>query len=265
MLAPHRLQVSRPLLDLAALATSVWLGSALLFWSGWSASFWARPEQVVLFLLGIGTLRSLVAPIAIPAVEPRVIVAVGVTLYALILSFVTVTHHLPFRTHALGRRRWLAGVATALGAFTLLAVEVRWIIPHFRHEPYAHLGRYAALGQSLGQIVLTVVVHPFRTLGGLLTRGRLVYLVALLAPLGLLLGGRDIVGALPALAENLLSSDPVLYNYRAQYQAFLLPFIFLAAIAGYARLTAWRTSRWARLPLGGGVRVEPRAGVPSGQ
>jgi uncharacterized membrane protein len=393
------------LLDLAALATGVWLGAALLFWSGWSASFWARPEHVVLFLVGLVTLRSFVAPIAIPEVEPRVIVAVGVTLYGIILSFVTVTRHLMFRTHALdlgyyvqvtwnlarghgpyvslpemhawgdhlspimylfvpafrlvpgapvllvgqsvalalgalpvfgiarhrlrdersaagfavlyllnpslhginvrdfhaaalaiplllaaiyfaeigrpwllagavvltlacredaalpviglgawmalGRRRWLAGVATALGAFTLLAVEVRWIIPHFRHEPYAHLGRYAALGQSLGQIVLTVVVHPFRTLGGLLTWGRLVYLVALLAPLGLLplWGGRDIVGALPALAENLLSSDPVLYNYRAQYQAFLLPFLFLAAIAGYARLTARRTSRWPISPL----------------
>jgi uncharacterized membrane protein len=75
--------------------------------------------------------------------------------------------------------------------------------------------------------------------------------VALLAPLGLLplWGGRDIVGALPALAENLLSSDPVLYNYRAQYQAFLLPFLFLAAIAGYARLTARRTSRWPISPL----------------
>jgi len=68
------------LLDLAALATSVWLGAALLFWSGWSASFWARPEHVVLFLVGIVTLRSLVAPIAIPEVEPRIIVAVGVAL-----------------------------------------------------------------------------------------------------------------------------------------------------------------------------------------
>jgi uncharacterized membrane protein len=393
------------LLDAAALATSVWLGAALLFWSGWSASFWARPEHVFLFLIGIVALRLLVAPVSVPELEPRVVVAVGVALYALVLSFVTVTRHLVFRTHALDlgyyvqvtwnlarghgayvslpemhawgdhlspimylfvppfwlapgalvllvgqsvglalgalpvfgiarhrlrnersaaafavlyllnpslhginirdfhaaalaiplllaaiyfaevgrpwllvgavaltlacredaalpaiglgawmaldKRRRLAGVATALGAFTLLAGEIRWIIPHFRHEPYAHLGRYAQLGQSLGEIVLTVVMHPFRTLRGLLTGGRLVYVVALLAPLGLLplLGGRDVVGALPALAENVLSSDPVLFNYRAQYQAFLLPFLFLAAIAGYARLTARQGSRWPVSPL----------------
>jgi hypothetical protein len=56
--------------------------------------------------------------------------------------------------------------------------------------------------------------------------------------------GRDVVGALPALAENVLSSGPVLFNYRAQYQGFLLPLLFLAAIAGYARLTARRAAPW---------------------
>jgi uncharacterized membrane protein len=73
-----------------------------------------------------------------------------------------------------------------------------------------------------------------------------VYLVAMLAPLGFLplLGGWDPVGALPALAQNLLSSDPVLFNHRAQYQAFVLPFLILAAVGGYARLAARRGGRW---------------------
>jgi uncharacterized membrane protein len=147
---------------------------------------------------------------------------------------------------ALSRRRWLAGGAIALGALTLLAVEVRWIIPYFRHEPYSHLGRYAHLGQSLGEIILTIVTRPFRTVGGLLTVRRLVYLLALLAPLGFLplLGARDLLGALPALAQNLLSSDPILYYHRTQYQAFVLPFLVLAAIAGYSGLAARRGGRW---------------------
>ena len=86
---------------------------------------------------------------------------------------------------ALGRRRWLAGGATALGALTLLVVDVRWVIPHFRHEPYVHLWRYRHLGHSLGEIILTTVTHPLRTISGLLTGGRLVYLIAMLAPLAL--------------------------------------------------------------------------------
>jgi hypothetical protein len=33
---------------------------------------------------------------------------------------------------ALSRRPWLAGGAIALGALALLAVEIRWVMPHFR-------------------------------------------------------------------------------------------------------------------------------------
>lgn len=36
---------------------------------------------------------------------------------------------------ALSRHRWLAGGAVALGALTLLAVDVRWIIPIFAMSP----------------------------------------------------------------------------------------------------------------------------------
>jgi uncharacterized membrane protein len=382
------------LLDLTALAAGAWLAGALLFWSGWSASFWGRPEHVFLFLLGIVSLRLLVAPIPVPELEPRRVVAVGMVLYALIFSFVTLTRHLTFRTHALdlgyyvqltwslahghgpyvslpemhawgdhlspivylfvpaswlmpsaaallvgqsmilalgalpvfgiarlrlqderpaaalailylvnpslhginvrdfhaaavaiplllaaiyfaevgrtwlfvvatvltlmcredaalpvmglgawlalGRRRWLAGGATVIGALTVLAIDVRWLIPHFRHEPYVHLWRYRHLGHSLPEIILTTVTHPLRTIGGLLTGARLVYLGAMLAPLGFLplLGGWDLVGILPALAQNLLGSDPTLYNHRTQYQAFVLPFLILATISGYSRFAA---------------------------
>ncbi len=388
------------MLDLAALGAAAWLGGALLFWSGWSRSFWMRPEHAWLFLLGIVSVRLLVAPVAVPALDPRRVLVASVAVYALIFSFVTVTRHLAFRTHALdlgyyvqltwnltrghgprvslpemhawgdhlspimylfvpvfwlapgpvallvgqsvalaagavavfgiarrrlrddrpaaafamlyllnpslhginvrdfhaaalaiplllaalcfaeagrpwlflaatlltlmcredaalpvmglgawlalGRRRWLVGTLIAAGALGLLAVELRWIIPHFRHEPYTHLWRYAGLGHSLGEIAVTAVLHPVQTLGGLLTGGRLTYLVLMLAPFGFLpiLGGWDLVGALPALAENLFSSDPVLYNHRTQYQAFVLPFLVLAAVTGYSRLVARSPERW---------------------
>jgi uncharacterized membrane protein len=90
------------------------------------------------------------------------------------------------------------------------------------------------------------VLHPLRTLATLATADRAVYLAAMLAPLAFLplLGGLDLLGVLPALAQNLLSSDPVLYGFRAQYQAFVLPFLLLAAIAGYARLERRRPGHW---------------------
>lgn len=149
---------------------------------------------------------------------------------------------------ALGRRQRLAGAATAAAAFAVLWADTRWVIPAFRGEPYSHLRRYAAFGGSLLDIMLALLLHPLHVLAQIATRGRLVYALAMLAPLGFLplLGPAELAGALPALAQNLLSRDPILYHHRTQYQAFVLPFLVLAAVAGAARLRARRPERFAK-------------------
>ena len=48
---------------------------------------------------------------------------------------------------------------------------------------------------------------------------------------------------------NLPSIDPALINFRSQYQSFVLPFLMLAAIDGYARIRDWRRAP-ALLALG---------------
>ena len=147
---------------------------------------------------------------------------------------------------ALRHRRWLAGAATAAGAAAVLAVDVAWVIPHFRGEPYSHLWRYQHLGRSLGDIAAAMVLRPLHVLGQVLTPDRLTYLGALLAPLAFLplVAPLDALGALPALAQNLLSRDPILYHHRTQYQAFVLPFLILGAIGGYDRLARRRPGPW---------------------
>ncbi|MBI2526978.1 MAG: DUF2079 domain-containing protein [Candidatus Rokubacteria bacterium] len=146
---------------------------------------------------------------------------------------------------ALARRLWFWGAGMAAGALGILLVEVRWLIPGYRGEAYSHLWRYDHLGRSLPEILSTVLLHPIRTVTRLATLQRLVYLGALVAPLGLLPLAAPLaaVGALPGLAQNLLSRDPVLFHHRTQYQAFVLPFLFVAAVAGYARLAARRPGR----------------------
>src|SRR5439155_23615143 len=69
-----------------------------------------------------------------------------------------------------------------------------------------------------------------------------VYLLVMLLPLGFLplLAPRVLLAVLPRLALNLLTVDPILANFRSQYQAFVLPFLMLAAIEGYARIRDWR-------------------------
>src|SRR5206468_9039038 len=138
-----------------------------------------------------------------------------------------------------------------LGAFALLVVDTRWLIPYFRGEPYPHLGRYAHLGRTVPEIIATLLLHPWRVLAGLLTEKRLVYLGALLAPLVFLplLAPEVLVGLAPPLVENLLGQDPVLFDYRTQYQSFVLPFLFAAAIAGYDRLARRRPGPWPKTVL----------------
>jgi uncharacterized membrane protein len=149
---------------------------------------------------------------------------------------------------ALARRRWVAGGAVAAACVALLWLDMNVVMPHFRGEPYPHLvKRWAYLGDSLSQVVLNFFVEPWRWLRVVLTVDKLIYLLALLAPLGFLplLAPRAAAAALPGLAVNLLSTDPVLFHHRTPYQAFVLPFLLLAAVDGVAVLkhATWRPRR----------------------
>jgi uncharacterized membrane protein len=392
--------IAARLLDWAAVSVTAALGASLLFASP-ALPWWERPEHIFLLLLALISARLWVAPAALPALEPRRVLWVGVTGYSVLFSFVTVTRHFNFQTHALdlgyyvqltwnlarghgayvslpemnawgdhlspimylfvplfwvapgpvplliaqsvilalgavavfaiARRRlederpaaafallylvnpslhginvrdfhaaalaiplllaamcfaearrpwlflasvaltlltredaaipvaglglwlalaggqWIWGGLLAAGAVVWLVVETGYVLTYFRGEPYAHhLARYSHLGRSVTEIVMTVLLHPLTTLGGVLTADRILYLFVMLAPLAALplLAPADLAGALPALAENLLSRDPVIYNPRAQYQAFVIPFLLVAAIGGYARLARRRPGRW---------------------
>jgi uncharacterized membrane protein len=387
------------LLDLAALVCGLAVLSSLAYW-------WWRPEELFLVLLGVLALRLLVAPVPVPRIRPRRVVAIGIVVYAVLDSFITLTRHLTLLTHALdlgyyvqltwnlargagpyvslpemhawgdhfspimylvvplfflappgagvllvfqsvalalgalavfgiaarrlgderpaavfallyllnpslqginvrdfhaaalaiplllasiyfvesgrpwlftasvlltlatredaaipviglglwlalSKRRWLWGAALAAGAFAVLAADTRWLMPYFREAPYPHLGRYAHLGRSVPEIVTAVLLHPFRVLGSLVTAKRLVYLGALFAPLAFLplLASGALAGLAPALFENLLGQDPILFDYRTQYQSFVLPFLFLAAIDGYDRLASRRPGPWPKRVL----------------
>ena len=140
---------------------------------------------------------------------------------------------------ALARRHWALGAAVGAASVLVLLVDLAWVMPYFRGGPYPHLGRYSHLGASVPEILVTLVALPWRWMPVALSLPKVVYLAAMLAPLGFLplLAPRALAAALPGLAMNLLSFDPVLFNYRSQYQSFVVPFLILAAVDGYARLT----------------------------
>jgi uncharacterized membrane protein len=386
------------LLDLAAVLCGLAVLSSLVYW-------WWRPEELFLVFLSVVASRLLVAPLPVPKLRPRRVVAIGVVLYAVVFSFITVTRHLTLQTHALdlgyyvqltwnlargagpwvslpemhawgdhfspimylfvpafwvapgavvlliaqsvglalgalpvfwlaalqlgderpaavfavlylintslhginvrdfhsaalaiplllaaiyfaeserpwlfatsvlltlmtredaaipvvglglwlavSKRHWLRGTVVAACALGLLLGETRWLMPYFRGAPYPHLGRYAHFGRSVPEIMATVLLHPFRVLAGVVTGQRLIYLGLLFAPLAVLplLAPDVLLGLAPSLLENLLGQDTVLFDHRTQYQSFVLPFLFAAAIAGYDRLALRRPGPWPKTVL----------------
>lgn len=149
---------------------------------------------------------------------------------------------------ALARRRRVAGALVAIACVAVLWLDINLLMPHFRGEPYPHLvKRYAYLGSTLPQVLTSIVVRPWRWVPVVATPEKALYLAAMLAPLGFLplLAPRAAAAALPGLAMNLLSTDSFLFSYRTPYQAFVLPFLFLAAVEGFATLRSaeWRPRR----------------------
>jgi uncharacterized membrane protein len=150
------------------------------------------------------------------------------------------------------RRRPWTGATTAVIGLGWLLVTTRWVIPYFRGETYSHLRRWGRLGGSVTEIVVGMLAQPGEVLATLVAFSRLKYLLALLAPWAFLplLGPGALLGTLPTLAANLLSTDPVTFHHRTQYNGYLLPFLALAAIVGVRRLAGWRGERGVRLALG---------------
>ena len=118
------------------------------------------------------------------------------------------------------------------------------IIPHF--YPGAQSNnfwyRYETLGSSPGAAIANLFLHPWLFFATFITIDRVYYLAGLLRSTGFLplLAPEWLLPALPSLAVNLLSTDPLTYSGAYQYNAAIIPFVMLAAIHGTRRLMlAW--------------------------
>ena len=125
------------------------------------------------------------------------------------------------------------------GAFwSFLAFEV--IIPHFYAGVQAnnYWYRYEALGSSPTAIIENLFLHPWLLLTTYVTLDRFYYLASLVRSTGFLslLAPEWLLPALPSLAINLLSTDPLLYSGVYHYNAVIIPFVMLSAIHGTRRL-----------------------------
>jgi uncharacterized membrane protein len=120
--------------------------------------------------------------------------------------------------------------------FALLYYFFPWVRKGVKFMFFAD--RYAYMGESLGQVLLTMITRPWIPIASILNWEKIGYLLELFFPLAFLsLPGISLIfPALPTLMANLLSTFGAMHNTGMRYVAPLIPFIFASAITGLARI-----------------------------
>lgn len=132
------------------------------------------------------------------------------------------------------------GWAVFIGGFlwSFLAFEV--IIPHFfpGQQSNNFWYRYEQLGNTPGQAIVNLLLHPWLIFTTFITLDRIYYLLSLFRSAGFLalLAPEWLIPALPIMAVNFLSTDPATYSGVYHYNAAIIPFVMIAAIHGTRRL-----------------------------
>lgn len=149
----------------------------------------------------------------------------------------------------LGRRR--AGTLIAVFGLVWSAVAIGLVMPHFRTAgaEVALVGRYGEFGDSVGAAVINLIVHPVRSAEILATESRVIFVLALLAPLLFLPLRAPLLAAaaVPDVLINLMSSHPQQQQLAFHYGAVSGPILIAAAIVGLGSLTRSRFRMIARL------------------
>ena len=128
------------------------------------------------------------------------------------------------------KRGLILGVSLALFSVVYLLLVTRVVIPWFRNGEEVHYARYfAKFGDSLGQIVLSMLTKPRLVFDEFVTMTSANYLLALFVPLAFLpflSPGRLLVAA-PILGllclNEIVKSDPF---PRHHFQGPVLPILF---------------------------------------
>jgi uncharacterized membrane protein len=135
-------------------------------------------------------------------------------------------------------RWWLAPMAAGI---TWFAGYYYLLLPYLQNSSEAwYLTFYSQWGRSAGEIARTLLTNPSRVLASVAEPRKLTYAIQMLLPLGFLplLAPGVLFIPSPVVMLNLLSSHPDMATILRHYNSPIIPFVFFAGIAGYARVRA---------------------------
>jgi len=137
------------------------------------------------------------------------------------------------------RDRWKWGVVPIIIGGALFFVLTMYVIPGFRgSDSYVLTTRYRHLGGSVGEILRAVFFNPGKILSMIFHFPHIYYFVSFFGGfLALsLLGGEVLLISTPFFLQHLLSSNWQEHTIFYHYSHALVPFIFLSAVYGLARV-----------------------------
>ncbi|HEY2371490.1 MAG TPA: DUF2079 domain-containing protein [Gaiellaceae bacterium] len=141
--------------------------------------------------------------------------------------------------YAIRKGHRAVGATICVVGLAISAFEFAVVIPHFAKggvDPFAY--RYAAVGSTPGGILHKAVTDPGAIVHAVVTGHKLAYLAVLFLPfLGLwAFEPLLLLGALPDLAINLLSSKGDQTSIPYHWTAGIVPFVVAASVMGAARI-----------------------------
>jgi uncharacterized membrane protein len=113
-------------------------------------------------------------------------------------------------------------------------LDIFVIIPSYRQAPFGFVNRYSYLGESIPEIVKTLVTRPIYVLKHVVIMKKITYAFRVFGPLGFLslLSPSHLLLAVPTFFQNILSESGFQYSIGFQYTSPLTPFVFVSAIYG---------------------------------
>ncbi len=145
--------------------------------------------------------------------------------------------------YAVRKGRRMFGFSVFATGLALTLFDFEWVIPHYApHGVDPFTGRYSAVGGTPGGILHKLFSDPGAIVHAVATGHKALYLVLLLVPfLGFFVfEPLLLLGAVPDLAINLLSSKGDQTSLQFHWTAGIVPFIVAASIFGVARFKTQR-------------------------
>jgi len=98
--------------------------------------------------------------------------------------------------------------------------------------------RYAVMGSSLPEVIKTILTRPSIVLGILFQKAHILYFFEMFLPLAFMpfIAPGFLWMTIPEFAINMLSQNAPMSNTGGRYSAYLIPFIFTAAVFAFRKL-----------------------------